>query len=359
MPRPLPGDLRHILVRATNWIGDAIMALPALATIRANYPQARITLLALPWVADLFSSGDLVDQIVAYQRPGRHAGLMGKWRLARELAGGGYDAAILLQNAFEAALITRLAGIPRVAGYPTDGRRLLLSHAAPRRPGLKGRHQVHYYQEMLEGLGLVRGSDIPRLPVAPAAAAWAEALLLQHRLVADDAAAPLVGLNPGAAYGPAKRWPAERYAELARRLAASRNCRFLVFGTAADREAAACICRQAGAERVIDLTGATTLAQAVAAIARCRLFVTNDSGLMHVAGALAVPLVAIFGSTDPVATGPVGSPSVIVRQALPCSPCLKTHCPQGHFRCMEELAVDDVLRQAERMLDQYQSGVHP
>ncbi len=355
MPRPLPGDLRHILVRATNWIGDAIMALPALATIRANYPQARITLLALPWVADLFSRGDLVDQIVAYQRPGRHAGLAGKWRLARELADGGYDAAILLQNAFEAALITRLAGIPIVAGYPTDGRRLLLSHAAPRRPGLKGRHQVHYYQEMLEGLGLVRGDDTPRLTPAPTAVAWAHELLQQHG-PAHEVAVPLVGLNPGAAYGPAKRWPAGRYAELARRLAASRNCRFLVFGTAADREAAARIRQEAGERRVIDLTGATTLAQAVAAIARCRLFLTNDSGLMHVAGALAVPLVAIFGSTDPVATGPVGSPSVIVRQALPCSPCLKTHCPQGHFRCMEELAVDEVLRQAEKMLDQHQSG---
>jgi len=353
--RPLPRTLSNILVRSTNWIGDAIMALPALITVRQNFPAARISLLALPWVADLFAHDPLVDHVIFYERPGRHGGLAGKWRLARELADAGFDAAILLQNAFEAAMITRLAGIPIVAGYPTDGRRLLLTHTAPRRPGFKRRHQVHYYQEMLEGLGLTRGDDTPRLTVRPEAASWAE----QTLAIPEGKGRPLVGLNPGAAYGPAKRWPAERYGELARRLGDARDCRFVVFGTGADREAAARIDALAGAGRVIDLTGATTLAQAVAAIARCRLFVTNDSGLMHVAGALGVPLTAIFGSTDPVATGPVGSPSTIVRHPLTCSPCLKTQCPRGHFRCMEELTVDEVARAAMAMLDQQTQGDGP
>lgn len=343
----LPRDLRKILVRSTNWIGDAVMTTPAIRTIRRSFPQAEITLLALPWVADLFDASPRVDRILRYERPGRHGGLAGKLRLARELRREGFDGAILLQNAFEAALITALAGIPVRGGYTTDGRGLLLTHGVRRSETIRRRHQVHYYQEMLRGLGYEPGPDELELAVAPAAGSWARALLREKG--ADGAR--LIGLNPGAAYGPAKRWPPDKFGALAHELLRDPRLVLLIFGTEADREAAAAISACAGDERrVLDLTGQTTLAQAVALISRCRVFVTNDSGLMHVAAALNIPLVAIFGSTDPVATGPFSPRAMVVRSELPCSPCLETHCPKGHLQCMEGIFVDEVLAAAQAQL---------
>lgn len=343
----LPAGLCKILVRSTNWIGDAIMTTPALRTIRQNFPQAEITLLALPWVADVFRASPRVDRILAYERAGRHAGLAGKLRLAGDLRKEGFDAAILLQNAFEAAFITLAARIPIRAGYTTDGRGLLLTHGVKKTAAVKGRHQVHYYQEMLRGLGCEPAGNELELAVTPAAEGWA-AEFVRTRVAAG---ARIIGLNPGAAYGPAKRWPSDRFAALAGELLRLPETVLFLFGTDADREAAATIAAVAGnSGRVLDLTGRTTLAQAIGLISRCRVFVTNDSGLMHVAGALNTPLVAIFGSTDPVATGPFCQRASVVRSELPCSPCLETHCPKGHLQCMAAIGVAEVLAAVREQL---------
>jgi heptosyltransferase II len=330
----------NILIRSTNWIGDAVMTTPAVRSIRRNFPEARLTMLALPWVADIFAACPHLDRIVLYDKQGRHQGLRGKFRLAAELRAEQYDAAILLQNAFEAALITFLARIPVRAGYTTDGRGLLLTHGVRRDPDIKKKHQVHYYQEMLAGLGLLRSRDALELFLDPQAEQEAEMLLGQFL---HDRSRPLAGLNPGAAYGPAKCWPSAKYADLAARLTDAVGAQLVVFGTAADQKAAAEIAAAAEGQ-VLDLTGKTSLAQALACIARCHLFVTNDSGLMHVAAALRVPSVAIFGSTDPVATGPFFEQAAVVRKTMPCSPCLKTHCPQKHFQCMEQISVEEVMQ---------------
>ncbi|GAB4346918.1 MAG: lipopolysaccharide heptosyltransferase II [Desulfobulbaceae bacterium] len=342
----LPEGIRKILVRSTNWIGDAVMTTPAVRTIRENFPEAKITLLALPWVADVFSASPRVDRIHTYDRNGRHKGLRGKIRLAGELREERFEAAILLQNAFEAAFITALARIPVRAGYTTDGRGLLLTHGVRRPSGIKARHQVHYYQEMLRGLGLTPGPDELELPLADEDVLWAASELQQYTA---GIKVPVVGLNPGAAYGPAKRWPAEKFADLAARLCRETESLVLVFGTEADRGAADLISEQVNNRlRVVDLTGRTSLGQALAMISLCSVFVTNDSGLMHVAAALRVPTVAIFGSTDHVATGPFSDRASIVRVDLECSPCLETHCPKKHFRCMEEISVKAV---ADRVLE--------
>ena len=336
----LPQGLRKILIRSTNWIGDAIMTTPAVRTIRQNFPGTEITLLALPWVADVFRASPRVDRILSYERTGRHAGLQGKFTLAAELRREHFDAAILLQNAFEAAFITLLAGIPIRAGYTTDGRGLLLTHGVRRAAEIKKLHQVHYYQEMVRGLGCVPGADDLELVVPREGDAWATEFLREAAANGRE----IIGLNPGASYGPAKRWPAEKFAALARELNRSPDSLLLLFGTSADQQAAAEI---KGAcpdkDRVMDLTGRTTLAQAMGLISRCHAFVTNDSGLMHVAAALATPTVAIFGSTNPVTTGPFSVKSSVVRSDLACSPCLETHCPKRHFLCMENISVDDVL----------------
>ncbi len=342
--KPFPAHPERILVRSTNWIGDAVMTIPAVRTIRRNFPDARITLLALPWVADIFRHSPWVDDLLLYEKQGRHHGMRGRLRLVQEMAGRGFDAAILLQNAFEAALVTSLARIPVRAGYTTDGRALLLTHGVRKPPGIGSRHQVHYYQEMLAGLGLSPGPDELELHLSATAREHARRVV-QRFGREQDAGGPVIGFNPGASYGPAKRWPARRFGELARLLANDRDgAMILVFGTGADSGAARLIRKMSPQpRRVLDLTGRTDLAQALAFIALCDVFVTNDSGLMHVAAALDVPLVAIFGSTDHVATGPFSRRAVIVRQSLDCSPCMKTHCPQGHFRCMEEVTARQVF----------------
>jgi heptosyltransferase-2 len=331
------GNPGKILVRSTNWIGDAVMTSPALRTIRHNFPKAQINLLARPWVADLFAACPHLDHIHLYDKQEEHQGWQGKLRLAAALRAEQYDAAILLQNAFEAALLAYAARIPVRAGYNSDGRGLLLTDSVRRCPEIKKRHQVHYYQAMLAGLGLRRCADALELFLAPKAVQEAAVLLSQAGQAENE---PLIGLNPGAAYGPAKCWPKEKYAALANTLTA-RGYRIAVFGTRADQQAAAKIAAGAG-RHVLDLTGKTNLAQAMACIARCHVFITNDSGLMHVAAALRIPIVAIFGSTDPVATGPFCEHAVIVRKAMPCSPCLQPRCPQGHFQCMKQISVAEV-----------------
>ena len=338
---PFPFLPNNILLRSTNWIGDAVMTTPALRTVRRNLPTARITLLALPWVADIFAACPHLDRIVVYDKQGRHRGLRGRLRLAAELRAEHYDLAILLQNAFEAALLTCLARIPARAGYTTDGRGLLLTHGVQKAPDIGTRHQVEYYQEMLVGLGLERGSDELELFLQPAAVETAAVLLEQ------GSERPVIGLNPGAAYGPAKRWPSGKYAALAARLEAETGGLIVVFGTQADQAAAAEI-GAAVKGRAVDLTGRTSLAEAAACIARCAVFISNDSGLMHVAAALNTPLVAVFGSTDHIATGPFSQRKVVIRHPLPCSPCLNTHCPQGHLRCMDLVSVEET---AEAALD--------
>lgn len=327
---------RTILIRSTNWVGDAIMTTPAVRTIRANFPEAIISILAYPWVADIFAASPDVDEVLLYHKKGRHHGLYGLWQLGRELRERRFDMAILLQNAFEAALLATLAGIPLRAGYRRDGRGLLLTHGVTIRPAVRQLHQVHYYQGLLAELGLQRGPDELFLRLPPETSRWAREFLATRKPTR------VVGLNPGAAYGPAKKWPAERYAQLAARLSREYGATILVFGTVADQEAAALIKAQAP-EQVVDITGKTTLAEAMALIGCCDAFVTNDSGLMHVAAAQKVPLVAIFGSTDEVATGPFCDTAVIVKKRLECSPCFKTHCRVGHYQCMASIEVDEVF----------------
>jgi len=350
--RNFPKKPERLLVRSTNWIGDAVMTTPAIRTIKENYPDTEITLMALPWVSDVFAFCPHVDRIFIYDKEGRHRGLSGKLLLARDLRRQKFDAAILLQNAFEAALITTLARIPARGGYTTDGRGLLLTHGVKKQAGIDQRHQVHYYQQMLAGLGLRTGPDELELFVSPQKLHGAREALAD--VFSGRGRAPVIGLNPGAAYGPAKRWPAEKFAELATMLHEQTECLILVFGTKADNQAATMI-QQTVPDRkwCLDLTGKTDLATAIAYIGCCDGFVTNDSGLMHVAAAVDTPLVALFGSTDHVATGPHGRRAVVLRKDLPCSPCKKTHCPEKHFACMEELSAREVCSSVLTLLDKY------
>jgi len=349
-PNPFAGDfkeIRRVLVRTANWIGDAVMTFPALASIREGLPNRHIAVLTKPWVADLFSGHPLINEVLVYESPGIHEGIRGKWKLARELKKKQFDLAILFQNAFEAALIAFWAGIPRRAGYNTDARGILLTQAVPVNGKVKKGHQVDYYRAMTGGLGFQSHPSAPSIGLTRSQLEESERILSSRGLQGEKL---LIGLAPGATYGPAKQWFPERFSALADRFSRDWGARILIFGSQGDRDTASLLTKSARTE-VTDFTGQTTLSQAIGLIARCRLFVSNDSGLMHVAAALGVPVVAIFGSTDPVRTRPLGRNCRVVRQPLPCAPCLKTHCPERR-ECLERITVDEVYEAARGLWEE-------
>jgi len=327
------------------------MSTPMIRAVRYNFPRGEIHVLAKPWVAPIFENSPDVDQIIPYDARGRHEGFRGILRLCSELRSGGFDLAVLVQNAFEAALIARLAGIPRRMGYATDGRALLLTHAVPMTRRLKRRHQIDYYLGVLEGAGLRTFGRKTSLWVSPAERIRAAWILKKAGAARTDG---IIGLNPGAAFGGAKRWPAECFVELGRRLGDLRpSLPIAVFGGPGETGLGDGI-KQAVGGSCINLAGRTTLREALALIERCRLFITNDSGLMHAADALDIPLVAIFGPTDPTTTSPSGPCSRMIRVPVPCSPCMKPECPidyaPDHHRCMRSVTVDRVLSEAMTFL---------
>ncbi len=340
-----PEKIRKILIRGTNWIGDVVMTLPAIAAIRKTFPEAHITILVKPWVADVLRLCPDVDEIMLYKRPGVHAGIKGLIRLAGELRARRFDAAILLQNAIEAAILTFLAGIPVRAGYDSDARGWLLTHAVRRTRAVRKVHQINYYRAMVCALGcepadlgmLLRpGKDDNEL---------AERLMKNFDLEKDRL---LVGIAPGAAYGPAKQWLADRFAAVSDRLASEFNARLLLFGSAGDSHSIQDV-QHFSSIPLVDLSGKTSLREAIILISRCGLFISNDSGLMHVAGALGVPTVAIFGSTNPVTTSPYGEKTILVKGRAACSPCLKKVCPTD-FRCMKSISIDNVYNAAKMLV---------
>jgi heptosyltransferase-2 len=344
--KKLPGEgIERLLIRGTNWIGDVVMTIPAVAAIRQTWPRARISVLAKPWVAEVYRLSPDVDEIIPFEEPGRHAGIRGKWRLAGELRHGRFDCAILLQNAIEAAIVTGLAGIPLRAGYNSDGRGWLLTHSVRRTKEIRRVHQIDYYIEMVRALGCETAGRGILLRPGRDYADLAGTLLARFGI---DEKRLLIGIAPGAAYGPAKKWFPDRFAAVADRLSGESGAQGILFGSAGDRESTAAVQKNAR-HPLIDIAGKTNLKEAISLISRCALFISNDSGLMHVAGALGVPTVAIFGSTNPVATSPVGKRSVVIHHDLPCAPCLKPVCPTD-FRCMEMIGAEEVYAAGRKLL---------
>jgi heptosyltransferase-2 len=330
-----------ILVRATNWVGDAVMSLPALRALRRQFPKAQISILAKPWVADLYAREGFCDDLIPYTA----RTLFEKWSAARALRGRTFDTAILLQNAFEAAAIAYHAGIPERIGYARDGRGFLLTRAIPvPKPGEIPRHESFYYLELLHRAGIIAElpqNDSIRLEGAPTARA--AGLERFRQLGLGDI---VIGVSPGAAYGTAKRWLPERFAESANQVAGELGAAVAIFGSKAERG----LCESVAASitrRVKNFAGETSLAEFIDLAAACRVYLTNDSGAMHIASALGVPTVAVFGATDDLATGPTGPLAKVVREPVECSPCLKRECPIDH-RCMTRVSA---VRVADAALD--------
>jgi heptosyltransferase-2 len=342
---------RKILVRATNWVGDAVMSLPALQALRAHHPEARITLLARPWVADLYGREPFCDEVVPYKAPRGPRGLQTQWRVASDLRERAFDCAILLPNSFESALVVRLANIPVRIGYRRDARGWLLSRAVPvPKSGEIPRHERFYYLELLRRAGLIPSYPLEgHIRLDGAAAAAVKGREAFRKLSVSE---PVIGIAPGAAYGGAKRWLPERFAEAATRVARESPSAFALFGSDTERPVCELVEKALSSrgQLAINLAGCTSLAEFIECAAACHLFLTNDSGPMHIASALGVPTVAIFGATDHVATGPTGTVARLVREPVECSPCLLRECPIDH-RCMTHVSAGRVAAEALSLLE--------
>lgn len=338
-----------VLIRATNWLGDAVMSLPAIRALRACFPDAEIAVLARPWVAELYEHERSIDRVIRYEpRPG-FRDYAGKWRVARALQREKFDCAILLQNAFEAAAIVWLAGIPRRIGYDRDGRGLLLTDPVRvPKPGEIARHERFYYLELL-----CRAGVIPRLPESeeirldPPKADYGRRNIMP----------PVVGVSPGAAYGSAKRWLPEHFAAAAVDIARSMGGSVVIFGSPQERELCERVANLVGQDGVCshNLAGETTLKEFIGLAAACRVFLTNDSGAMHIASASGAPTVAVFGATDDSTTGPTGSLARVIREPVECSPCLLRECPIDH-RCMTRVTSERVAQVALELVNRIGTG---
>ncbi len=336
-------EWKKVLVRAPNWVGDAVVSLPAVRAMRSRYAEARLTVLARGGLAELYQREDCCDQVMVCAK-GR------RWRLARELRKEGFDGAILLPNSFDAALVAWLAGIPRRIGYDRDRRGWLLTdRVKPPRAGEIPAHERYYYLELLRRAGILAellAVEVIELSHVAQAREAGEALLRQMGMEGA-----VVGLSPGAQNSRAKRWMPEGFAEAAALLAREIGAGVAVFGSEAERELAQWIAeavRRAG-YRVLNLAGETSLGRFIELAAACRVFLTNDSGAMHVAAAAGVPTVAIFGPTIVEATGPVSVRARVVREPVECSPCMLRDCPIDH-RCMQRITAERVAGVARELL---------
>jgi heptosyltransferase-2 len=346
------GRVRRLVIRAPNWLGDAVMALPAMAAVRHAFAGAHLTVAAIPPIAPLFAEETSAgpDSVITLTDPAAEA---------QALHAGSFDAILLLPNSFRSAWSARRASIPERWGYAAGLRRWLLTRAISRPRGRT--HQSAYYLDLVKGLDIPPVDARPRVSVRPATLARADALLAAHGLGrVATAAARYVGFAPGAAYGHAKRWPPRRVAETIVRLSRESKVACVIVGAGSDRDSGREIESLLPPDvHAVNLVGRTDLRQLAGVISRCAGFVSNDSGAMHLAAALGVPVVAIFGPTDERVTSPLASgasagvtaavmPEVLTHSVF-CRPCMLRDCPIDH-RCMNGITVDTVVGAVSRRL---------
>jgi heptosyltransferase-2 len=334
--------MHRILVIAPNWIGDAVMSQPLLAAIKASYPHAVIDVLATPWVAPVYRACSEVNELIEADL--RHGQL--QWGLRRALAAQikkrNYASCYVLPNSLKSALIPWLANIPARIGYQGELRRFLLTKTKANSPKTQRIPMVEHYANLCTPSGNLNTTINPPYLVPMASALESARARLQAAGIQTDA---LVVLCPGAEYGPSKRWPAAHFAALAQSiLNAKSTASVVLLGSPSDRAIGNAIVSSAASQsRTFNWCGATSLDEAIAIISLCSKVVSNDSGLMHIAAALQVPQVAIFGSSDPNHTPPNSAKASVISLHLPCSPCHQRECPLGHLNCLNQISPERVF----------------
>ena len=341
-------DIKRVVVRGTNWVGDSVMTVPALRALRRLLPDARITLAVRPSAKGIFSEVDFVDDVLVYDRRNAFSVIsqVREWRRRQ------FDLAVLFQNAFEAALIPFLAGVPLRVGYATESRQALLTHPLPLPDWRASKHEVFYYlylitalEQLLSGTSTVCEADPDiSLGISDARKAEASELLRSYGVNEEKS---VVALCPGSINSRAKRWPAERFAALADRLMDQQR-QVVIIGSRDEVNVTNEVTVRMRQQPVV-LTGKTSLDQITAVLGLVDLVVTNDTGPAHIAAALGCPTIVIFGPTNPLTTRPFSFKAEILRQPPDCAPCMLRDCPIDH-RCMTAITVDEVFEHAQALL---------
>jgi ADP-heptose:LPS heptosyltransferase len=360
---------RRILVRGVNWLGDAVMTTPALLRLREKFPDARITLLGPEKLRELWLHHPAVDETISF------ASRESVFTIGKILRAGKFNLALVLPNSPRSALEVFLAGIPERIGYARPWRNFFLTQAVTSRAGAvkmrkrsnseirqitarnpiiqqsnnppipSSAHQTHEYLHLAAALGANPEPLAPQLAVTPE-----EIESAKKKFSLDKIDGPVFGLNPGAEYGPAKRWPVEKFIAAAREIQQRTNCVWLLFGGKSDTVITNQIESAIGNRRsaIFNLAGKTSLRELMALLKLCRVLLTNDTGPMHVAAALGTPVVVPFGSTSPELTGP-GLPgdarNCLIKSDAPCSPCFLRECPID-FRCLNDISVEQIVEAA-------------
>ena len=334
-PRP-----SRVVIKAVNWLGDLVMSLPAMRAVRRAFASAHLAVLVKKELAGFFEGADWLDEVIPYSLGSGLAGLGARRRIIAELRSRGFDLAVVIPNSFDSALWVAAAGIARRAGYIADLRGPMLTHkAAPPADALDG-HQVRYWLAMVrETLGIQGDPDDFAIRPAPASLERMTAWLGKRR---KRPGAPLVALAPAAAYGPAKEWPAAKFAALVDLLESEFGAEAVLVGAPSERPRCEQVAAMSRAGAIV-AAGETSVAELVATLSLARAFAGNDSGAMHIAGALGTPTVAIFGSTNPNRTGPLGPRTRVIWHRLECSPCLARTCRFGHYNCLMQVQPDEVI----------------
>ncbi|HYF34782.1 MAG TPA: lipopolysaccharide heptosyltransferase II [Prosthecobacter sp.] len=325
----------ELLVRTPNWLGDACMAFPAIRAMKAGRPDLKLTIFGPEKLRELWEAQPEIDRYIG--KPARE----GWFAVARRIRASGvpFDAGILLTNSTRSTLEFWLAGIPRIVGYKGSFRSKLL-HQTIKEPKVSGPPKHH----ALRYLHIARtcGAETDGVNLAPAL---------------PPATTLKVGICAGAEYGPAKRWPLERFAEVILQVAGThQEIEWLFFGAPGEAAMGEQLSGMVAGVRHINLVGKTRLSELIGHLRACRLLLTNDTGTMHLAAALGTPTVSIFGSTEPVLTGPLGNQHTVIRYHVPCSPCFKRECPFGHYECMMKVTPEQVAAAVRQAL---QPPAHP
>ncbi|HVQ14658.1 MAG TPA: lipopolysaccharide heptosyltransferase II [Vicinamibacterales bacterium] len=331
-------DVERLLVVSPNWLGDAVMALPAIGDLRRHFPRSRLLVAARKSVAGLFSMTPVADEVVILEWPGRVWARAQRHADVAKLRSLRADVSVVLPNSFASAWLVKRAGIRERWGYAADLRDRLLSRAVPRPPIRV--HQSEYYRRLMKGLNIENGSLSPELVVSTHSLSEARTLLASKGW---DGSRPFVVMAPGAAYGGAKRWPSEHFADVAATLVLDRQVHCVLIGSSADAATTAWVrtlVPEDARGKVIDLAGSTRLDTLAGVLRLASACVSNDSGAMHLAGAVGVPLAALFGPTRERETSPlsgVGGRTDVLINHVWCRPCMLRECPLDH-RCMKGLS---------------------
>jgi len=296
-----------------------------------------ITMLSVP-IADIFRTVDILDEVICFQKEKGIKKALAILKIASVVRKKEFDLAFIFPRSLGSALICFFAGIPERIGFASNGRSVFLTEAVQRDREVLSKHQVHYYKKLLSSKGSPDYPELPAIKAPDRELKWAQEFILANK---NPDKPFLVGINPGSTYGEAKQWLPERFEALAKKLYKHHGCDIVIFGDHNSKGLAENI-NQGIENRAMDVTGKTDILQLTGLIKTCDLLVTNDTGPMHVACALNTPVVAVYGSTNQATTSPLGPLAVMIKKDMPCSPCMKRVCPEGHHQCMKNIPVEDV-----------------